>query len=125
MDSPAWLQFRQCPVLMTMPDAALRDLFADAEARSYASGSALVEQGDAAEGLLIVLDGTAHARLNAPDGTHWLGSFQGGDLVGEMALVTREPRTADVIADTGVSALLIPTRCSSASPRDTLNCGSS
>jgi len=110
MDSPAWLQFRQCRVLMTMPDAALRDLFAEAEERSYASGEALVEQGDPAEGLLVVLDGTAHARLNAPDGKHWLGSFSGGDLVGEMALVTREPRTADVIADTDVFALLIPTQ---------------
>jgi len=109
MDSRAWLQFRQCRLLMTMPEAALRDLFAEAEARSYAPGEALVKQGDPAEGLLVVLDGTAHARLNAPDGKHWLGSFHGGDLVGEMALVTREPRTADVIADTDVSVLLIPT----------------
>jgi len=109
LGSRAWLQFRQCAVLMTMPEAALRDLFAEAEERSYATGESLIAQGDAAEGLLVILDGTAHARLNAPDGQHWLGSFQGGDLVGEMALVTREPRTADVVADTGVSALLIPT----------------
>ena len=67
-------------------------------------------QGDAAEGLLILLEGTAHALLLGQDGEdRCIGRFVSGDVVGEMALVTREPRTATVIADSPIRALLVPT----------------
>lgn len=69
----------------------------------------MIRQGDPADGLLILLEGTAHARLRRQDGDQWLGSFKSGDLAGEMALVTREARSADVIADSAVRALLVPT----------------
>jgi signal-transduction protein with cAMP-binding, CBS, and nucleotidyltransferase domain len=88
---------------------ALRELVAAAEDRTYAPGDILMAQGDAADGLFILLDGIAHASLRDQDGEHRIGSFCGGDLVGEMALVTREPRSADVIADTPVRALLVRT----------------
>lgn len=69
-----------------------------------------MRQGDAAEGLLIILEGQAHAMLRAQDGSeHHIGRFSRGDLVGEMALVTRAARSATVIADSPVRALLVPT----------------
>ena len=69
----------------------------------------MVRQGDAAEGLLILLEGTAHAALRDRDGDHVVGHFASGDFVGEMALVTHEPRSADVVADSPIQALLVPT----------------
>ena len=69
-----------------------------------------MSQGDAAEGLLIILDGTAHAMLRSQHGDdRCIGRFSRGDLVGEMALVTRAARSATVIADSPVRALLVPT----------------
>jgi serine/threonine protein kinase len=87
---------------------AVRELVSAAEQRTYAPGDLLTHQGDAADGLLILLEGAAHARLRDQDGEHRIGSFAAGDLVGEMALVTREARTADVIAESPVRALLVP-----------------
>jgi len=70
----------------------------------------MVTQGDPAEGLLILLEGTARALLLGQDGTgRCIGRFTSGDVVGEMALVTREPRSATVIADSPVRALFVPT----------------
>lgn len=69
-----------------------------------------MSQGDPAEGLLIILEGTARAMLRSPQGDdHCLGHFSRGDLVGEMALVTRAARSATVIADSPLRALLVPT----------------
>ena len=34
--------------------------------------------------------------------------FSAGDIVGEMALVTREPRSADIVAESPVCALALP-----------------
>ena len=66
-------------------------------------------QGDAAEGLWILLEGTAHALLCGQDGNErHIGRFAAGDVVGEMALVTREPRSATVVADSPIRALLVP-----------------
>lgn len=104
-----WDLFRKCRALAVLPEVALREVFAAAEARAYQAGDALVTQGDPAEGLLILLEGSAHARLRRQDGAHTLGRFTAGDIVGEMALVTHGPRTADVIADSAVRALLLPT----------------
>jgi serine/threonine protein kinase len=105
----AWSVLRNCRALSMLSDVVLRELIAAGEERSFQPGAAMVRQGDAAEGLLILLEGTAHASLREQDGTHHLGSFATGDIVGEMALVTREPRSADVIADSPVRALLVST----------------
>jgi hypothetical protein len=104
-----WELFRQCRPLTAVSDDALREMSDAAEARSFQTGELMIREGDPADGLLILLEGTAHARLSRPDGDRWLGRFSAGDLVGEMALVTREARSADVVADSPVRALLIPT----------------
>ena len=105
----SWNQLRNCQLLTALSEAALREVFEAAEERSYQPGDVIVRQGDPAEGLLILLEGTAHALLRGQDGNHCLGRFTNGDVVGEMALVTREARSADVIADSPVRALLVPT----------------
>jgi CRP-like cAMP-binding protein len=104
-----WEQLRGCPSLAPLSDGALRELFAAAGERTFEPGEAMVRQGDPAEGLLILLHGTAYAVLRSRDGNHVLGRFTSGDIVGEMALVTREARSADVLAESPVRALLVPT----------------
>jgi serine/threonine protein kinase len=89
---------------------ALEDLLAVAAERSFQPGDVLMTQGDPADGLLILLEGAGHVMLRGPDGDgRCIGRVTSGDLVGEMALVTREPRTATVIADSAIRALFVPT----------------
>ena len=99
---------RTSPALAGVSPLALSDLLEEAHERRFAAGDIMIRQGDPGDGLLILLDGEAHAILRSRDGDHLLARIGGGAIVGEMALVTREPRSADVVADSDVRALFIP-----------------
>ena len=105
-----WKQLGHSRALSTLPAIAMRDLLAAATERQFEPGQVILRQGDRAEGLWILIEGTAHATLRDQDGAeHRIGNFRSGDVVGEMAMVTREPRTATVIADSHLRAVLVPT----------------
>ena len=105
-----WQLLGNCRALSTLPPMTLRDVFGAATEHLFAPGEALMRQGDPAEGLWILLEGTAHAMLRDQDGSdHCIARFCGGDVVGEMALVTRATRTATVVTNSGVRAMLVPT----------------
>jgi len=76
--------------------------------REYEPGDYLVRQGDPAEYLLLVVSGYAVARLHEmPPDLSPIGDIGPGDIVGEISLVTDEPRTADVLARTSMRALCL------------------
>jgi CRP-like cAMP-binding protein len=84
----------------------IRDLLAVMRVHEFEPGEHLIRQGDPAEFLLLILGGSACARVrDAPADRPPVGEFGEGDVVGEISLVTDEPRTADVVAQTRVRAL--------------------
>lgn len=92
----------------TLPVDAIRALFDAMELREYPVGQPLIRQGDAADFLLVVVSGAAEAQLrDAPADRPPVGRFGPGDVVGEMSLITDEPRTADVVSITAVRALFL------------------
>jgi serine/threonine protein kinase len=99
---------RASPALASVSSPALQDLLDGAEERHFAAGAVMLRQGGPGDGLLILLDGQAHATLRSRDGDHLLARFDAGAVVGEMALVTREARSADVVADSAVRAMFVP-----------------
>lgn len=70
---------------------------------SFEPGQAMVEQGDAGDGMYIIVDGTAEVDVGGR--FHKLTS---GDFIGEMALFTTGKRMATVKAVETVQALEIP-----------------
>ena len=75
------------------PEEANR-LAAFATETSAAEGQILMKQGDYSTELIAIEEGTADV---IQSGTK-LASLKAGDLIGEMGLLEREPRNADVIA---------------------------
>ena len=106
-DSDAWNVFRRCGPFATLPTPLLKEVFGHLERRQYDAGDQLISQGSPGDGLFVLLSGTAQATLRS-DEDHLIARFQAGDVIGEMALVTREPRTADVIAETPIEVLFLP-----------------
>jgi SulP family sulfate permease len=68
-------------------------------------GQLLFAQGDAADAVYIIERGRVTVSLPLEDGKSMrLRSYGSGTIVGEMALYTQQPRSADVRADEPTSA---------------------
>lgn len=75
----------------------------------YAPGKSLVRQGDEATSLMIIREGIVEIRVTDDDGMmHVIGRLGPGQVLGEMALLTSEPRTASAIAIERVRASVLP-----------------
>ena len=75
------------------------------EVRDYDAGDLLIRQGDQGGFLLVIIDGAASACVRQADGEVTpLAELRAGSVIGEMSLVTNEPRTADIICRTPVRA---------------------
>ena len=75
------------------PDEAKR-LATFATETSAAEGQMLMKEGDYSVELIAIEEGTA----DVIRGGQKIASLKQGDLIGEMGLLEREPRNADVIA---------------------------
>src|SRR5256885_1622676 len=79
---------------------ALSQLAAHMTAMSLEAGAGLFEQGDEADCLYVLSEGTLVAFVSggAPGSKTQLGGIAPGDSIGEMGLITGEPRSATVQA---------------------------
>jgi predicted acylesterase/phospholipase RssA/CRP-like cAMP-binding protein len=71
--------------------------------RTFAAGEALCREGEPAASLFVLVEGTA--AVLSPGGTGLLARIGSGEVVGEMGVVTGEPRSATVVADVETTAL--------------------
>ncbi len=88
----------------TQREAFLRD----ASIRDVPAGTRIVEHGDTASSAYFILAGTATAGIPEENGYRGLSTMQEGDFFGEIAALTGNPRTADVVADTDTTLLEVP-----------------
>jgi CRP/FNR family transcriptional regulator, cyclic AMP receptor protein len=82
------------PIFSELSEQEARRLGAFATETSAAEGQILIKQGDFPVELIAIEEGTA----DVIQGGEKLASLGPGDLIGEMGLLERRPRNADVIA---------------------------
>lgn len=88
------------------PLAELKQLAVE---RRFATNEAIMQQGDEATSLMVIQEGLAEIRVQDDDGkTHVIGSVGPGQILGEMALLTEEPRTASAVAIEPVCTYVLP-----------------
>lgn len=89
--------------------ALLDQVFESTHERRYAAGEHMIRQGARGDVLLVLLEGNARVTVRYEDGQSWpIADVSRGTIVGEMALVTQDPTTADVEATAPVRALALP-----------------
>jgi CRP-like cAMP-binding protein len=87
-------RLKAIPLFSNLSDEEAHRLAAFATETSIAEGQILMKQGDYSTELIAIEEGTADVLR---DGSK-VASLKEGDLIGEMGLLAREPRNADVIA---------------------------
>ncbi len=72
--------------------------------QSFATGEELIQQGDDADHVFIIIEGHAEAFVDG----QMVGDVQKDEIFGAMAVFTREKRTATVIATEPCTVMVIP-----------------
>lgn len=87
-------RLKEIPIFSHLSDEEAKRLAAFATETSVAEGQILMKQGDYSTELIAIQEGSADVIQNGEK----VASLGEGDLIGEMGLIEREPRNADVIA---------------------------
>jgi small-conductance mechanosensitive channel len=76
----------------------LISLAADSETHVFAPGESIIRAGDAGASMFVLHRGSVRVQVSTNGKPRTLATLKEGDFFGEMALLTGEPRTANVIA---------------------------
>ena len=97
---------RQVDWLRGLSDDELRLLVPTVSVRQFGAGEMLVRAGEQGESMFIVRSGKAEVFGHTADGeVRHIAKYARGDITGEMALMTGEPRNASVRALTDVEVI--------------------
>jgi CRP/FNR family transcriptional regulator, cyclic AMP receptor protein len=87
-------RLKAIPLFSELSPEEARRLAVFATETSVAAAQILMKEGDYSTELIAIEEGTA----DVVRGGKKIASLEQGDLIGEMGLLSREPRNADVIA---------------------------
>jgi CRP-like cAMP-binding protein len=76
--------------------------------RRFEQGELLMKQGEPGTSLMVVADGDVEIGVDEEGSHHVLKRAHAGEVLGEMALLTNEPRSASVRAVSPVRAWVLP-----------------
>jgi small-conductance mechanosensitive channel/CRP-like cAMP-binding protein len=104
---------RDVAILAPLPDDAHETIAAATRIHRYGKGETILRRGASGSSMFVLHSGDVSIRVDDPDetGTHEVATLGPGSVFGEMALLTGERRTADVIALDDVVALEIGKDC--------------
>jgi CRP/FNR family transcriptional regulator, cyclic AMP receptor protein len=97
---------KKVPLFSKLSGAALREVASVADEMDIPAGKALTKEGERGREFFVLLEGAADVRQK---GTR-IRTLGKGDFLGEIALVTKLPRTATVTTTSPVRALVITDR---------------
>jgi CRP-like cAMP-binding protein len=97
---------RKVPLFARCSRTELKEIALLADEIDLHEGTEMTRQGAPGREFFVLLDGTADVKKNR----RRVNTLGPGDFFGEIALVSREPRTATVIATSPVRALVITDR---------------
>ena len=99
---------RKSPLFQGLSDEELQQLMDMAKPVSLRAGEILIKQGDLGDSAYVVISGEFEVQKQAGQSLIKIDVRSPGDVVGEMALLSRAPRNASVISKTDSETLCIP-----------------
>ncbi len=96
-----------CRTFAGLAHAARRALRSELKPQSFAAGTCLLQQNEAASGLYLLTEGDVRIIDRRNEAT--IATDSAGSVLGEMSLLTGQPCSAEVVATTNVEALVLST----------------
>ena len=91
------------PLFQGLTDRALDALAELASETAFPQGRAITTEGEPGDAFYLLLDGQASVSRHG----HVIKTLGPGDFFGEISLVDGRPRTATIVAETAVQAIVI------------------
>ena len=96
---------REVNWLKGMPDTLLSKIVNASESKVYNTGDTIMKQGGDGDGMIVITRGSVKVSI----GDLVVDIMGRGAVIGEMAVLAGVPRTANVVADSSVTALWLNT----------------
>ena len=96
---------REVTWLKGMPEELIGKIVTASEPKAYNSGDTVMKQGDDGDGMIVITRGSVKVSI----GDLVVDIMGRGAVIGEMAVLGGIPRTANVVADSSVTALWLTT----------------
>jgi CRP-like cAMP-binding protein len=97
---------KKVPLFSGCSKAEFRELASSTDEVDLRDGYVLVREGRPGREFFVLIDGTVSVTRNGTE----IAELRGGDWFGEIALLTKVPRTATVTATSAVRALVLTDR---------------
>jgi CRP-like cAMP-binding protein len=98
---------RQVPLFAGVAPAKLKLLAFTSDRVSYAPGQIIVRQGEVGDAAYVVLSGKAEVLVDSSNGQIKVAEIEPNAIVGEIAILSNQTRTATVRAITSMETLRI------------------
>jgi HEAT repeat protein len=105
------LFLRRVPLFADLPPAELQQVAGITGELAFPDETVITQQGDVGDEMYLIVDGEVRVVTRTEEGIETeLGRRKSGDYVGEMAIISREPRMASLVAAGDVRLLYIDQR---------------
>ena len=98
----------QSPLFRNLDEAERAQILIIGQIRTYRPDEVIFREGDAGDGLFIVMKGSVRISKCSPTGEEALAVLETPAYFGEMALIDLSPRAADAIANEASELFFIP-----------------
>lgn len=96
---------KRMPLFGNVDEARLRIIAMSGARLKFRPGERLAEKGEDGDAAFIVLDGTVDVMVPTPGGEVSVAALGPGELVGEMAVLTGQPRSTGIVARSDLTVL--------------------
>jgi HEAT repeat protein len=102
------LFLRRVPIFGQLAPEDLQRIASTATERLYPPNESLVREGELGDELIVIVEGSVRVVHGEGEEARFVRTYEAGDHIGELAVLTDRPRAATVIADgEGVRGLVI------------------
>lgn len=98
----------ESPLFQNLDETERAQILIIGQVRSFAAGQVIFREGDAGDGLYIVISGGVRISKQSPTGEEALAILEPHAFFGEMALIDYAPRAADAIVNEASELFFIP-----------------